>query len=170
MVWVIIAIGFVVGYSLYYQYHFKKYKESGLKEEHTEILKEELKKKITDSGIDLKGKIVLNGHFTKQVSHLWQTTTYYSYLIIFSEDQRNIELYGYIPDGEEILHLGSFFPQQISIHNKSDVLFNFIFHDENMKQVYSVQVLKEILPQESELQIQYPQTEELSLFIKKLKE
>lgn len=168
MWWIILIPILVMGFISFSRFQIKKYEKTELYEQHSQQLKGELVKRLNENGIETINKIIVNGHFTKSISHFWTSTSYYSFLIIFNPKNRKFDLYNYVPDESKIAFIGSFKSRQVRIRNIKDIYYTFIFFDKNGKKVQSVEAYKQIVPGSSEFQIQYPQEKEIELIINQI--
>lgn len=168
MWWIALIPIVVIGFTLLNRFQTKRYEESGLKNQQSDQLKKEIIQRLIDAGIDMTDNIVINGHFTISVSHVWKSTSYYSFLIVFTEHGKEVSLYNYIPDEPDITLVGKFGLNRIKVKNTKEIAYSFIFFDDEMKEVQSVEAYKDIMPTKSEYQIQYPQSEEIEMLINKL--
>lgn len=160
MMWIIVVFAAVISYCIFYNVRLKQYNQSGLREEEDSELKNQIKDLLVWAGVDLRDKIFVNGHFTKQTTLVMNKTTYYSYILLFDKNSGPIDVYSYLPDEKKIQLVGSFSEDQITAKPYASVGTNYLFHDRDGKELFTVQTLAEDLPGSSEYQISYGQREE----------
>jgi hypothetical protein len=155
-----------------YIYSFYSYKASKryFKDESGEKAKEDLRLKSMLQGMiakcdpDFKDKVLLNGHFVKRTELVVKITKYYSYALTLDPEKGTIDVYSYNPETKIVKTVGTFLKTAVKAVDLSLARTNYIFFDENGKQLFSVNTMGEDYAYEDENEIRFSQFEEYNQF------
>jgi hypothetical protein len=158
-----------IGVGIYAFYSYKASKRY-FKDESGEKAKEDLRLKSILQGMiakcdpNFKAKTMLNGHFIKRTELVVKVTKYYSYALTLDPEKGTVDVYNYNPETKIVKTVGTFFKTAVETVDHRQVQTNYIFSDENGKQLFSVITKGEDYAYEDENEIRFSQFEEYNQF------